>query len=1372
MSGDVRLYDEDGKLLGEIRGLSGRKTSRLALERLLQSDKQDWFYDVRWVPKNRDAARIAAAGLQDPNDVAAYLVKSLDLLVSPGQLEVYRGFTPAIENLAIAYVLKALREMGVIFSPGQRFSTGELQTQCRVIDQHTQVFARMIQMLAEEGILRGNHDEWEPSAHANAVKDDHPLDELAKAYPACEAELALFGRCAGSLAEVLTGQTDALQLLFPGGSLELAETLYQDSPAARAWNRLTQEAVARAIDQLPAECKLRVLEIGAGTGGTTAYLLERLPADRTEYMFTDTGPLFLANAKTKFAQYSFVRYATLDIERDPQTQGFGSQQFDVIVAANVLHATANLKETVTHVRSLLSPGGLLVLMELTERRRWVDLVFGLTEGWWRFQDKDARPDHPLMTERQWLQILDRSGFEQTVAVPGHGRTGDWSGQTVILARNPAESQSATANAENGDWLILSDRVGIGQRLAARLRERGLHVQLVFPDDSVAAPISPVRGVVHLWNVERASGEPSLEDVRHAQDRGTRSVLNLVQSMAQWEGAKVPRLWLVTENAQRVTGEERGLNVAQSPTWGLAKVVALEYPGLQCVRIDLPDRLDTERSAELLAEEIFGADEENEVAFRGSSRYVARLERWASVPHKADDPVRLEIPVRGVLDNLTLAPATRRPPEPGEVEIRVRAAGLNFRDVLNALGMYPGNAGPLGTECAGEIISLGPGVKRFNVGDRVVAIVPGAFTTFVNARAELAVPISAKLTFEEAAGIPLAFVTAAYALHNIAGMKAGDRVLIHAASGGVGLAAVQLAEQAGAEVFATAGSEEKRAYLRSIGIRHVMNSRTTEFADEILKRTDGIGVDIVLNSLTGESIARGLSSLRAGGTFLEIGRTEIWEKERVAAINPAIRYEVIGLDQLALDNAAMVGDLMAGIVSQVQEGRLRVLPLQTYRIEKAEQAFRFMAQAKHVGKIVLALGHADESRQIRPDATYLITGGMAGLGLLAADSFVRRGARSLVLMARSEASEECRVRIREWEQTGARVLTARGDVADPDAVRRVLNAIRQSMPPLRGVLHAAGVLDDGVLARQTWERFATVMAPKVDGAWNLHTLTRGEPLDFFVMFSSAASIFGSAGQGNHAAANAFMDALAHHRRLLGLAAQSINWGAWEQVGAAARKNVAAHAASRGMGSIEPRTGIETLHELIAEDRAQIAAIPIDWAGFLDQFAGGRIPPLLTDVAVASPTVGETTAPTVTEADLASDLEHALPRERSEILRSHLRRRALKVLGLPAAKSLDVRQPLNELGLDSLMAVELRNALGVMVGRTLPATLLFDHPTIEALEAYLSHEVLHLEVSLPETGDAPLKDDRSATIEQLEQLSDSEVETLLRNKLQAIEKGNSR
>ena len=619
---------------------------------------------------------------------------------------------------------------------------------------------------------------------------------------------------------------------------------------------------------------------------------------------------------------------------------------------------------------------------------------------------------------------------------------------------------------------------------------------------------------------------------------------------------------------------------------------------------------------------------------------------------------------------------------------------------------------------------------------------------------------AELTFEQAAALPIAFLTAEYALYDLANLSRGERVLIHAAAGGVGLAAVQIAQRLGAEVYATAGSPEKHRFLHALGVKHVFSSRSLDFAAQIQECTGGRGVHVALNSLAADYIPATLSVLAERGRFVEIGKTGIWDAGAVEAVRADVNYHTLYLGEIFDRDPGRTETMLHQLAESIEVGSLRPLPLQAFDLEDAASAFRYMAQARHIGKVVLspASVRSPQGRgpaAISADATYLVTGGLGSLGLHVARWLIDSGARQIVLVGRRGPTPSALQSIAALEAGGARVVTLEADMAQRADVDRVLARVGASMPPLRGIIHAAGVLDDGVILEQTWTRLATVMAPKVLGAWNLHEASRAIPLDFFVMFSSIASALGSPGQSNYAAANAVLDALAHHRRAHGLPALSINWGPWADGGmaAGAANQISQRWADRGLASLTPDEALRALGDALQGHDVQVAAVKIDWAAYLPALV--RVPSLLRSVA---PDVPVRQKGSVT--GLADMLAKAPPVRRMTLLLDYVHGRALHVLGLPGSYPLDPDQGLRDVGLDSLMAVELRNELQSRIAVHLPTTLAFDYPTVNAIANHLA-QTLALDTGvLPAAAPARAAD---SFAEQLGELSDADAEALLNAEL---------
>ncbi|MGF2952726.1 type I polyketide synthase, partial [Mycobacterium sp. THU-M116] len=662
-----------------------------------------------------------------------------------------------------------------------------------------------------------------------------------------------------------------------------------------------------------------------------------------------------------------------------------------------------------------------------------------------------------------------------------------------------------------------------------------------------------------------------------------------------------------------------------------------------------------------------------------------------------------------------------PPDDGFVQVRVEAAGLNFRDVLNVLGLYPGDPGPIGGDFAGVVTQLGGGVTGLEVGQRVYGFMQGAFASRFNVPAQLLAPIPARVKAVEAATIPAAALTARLAF-DWAQLKPGDRVLIHAASGGVGLAAIQMAQQHGAIVFATA-STYKRATLRKLGVEYVYDSRSTDFADQILADTGGAGVDVVLNSLTNEGFVEATVRATAqNGRFAEIAKRDIWTPEQMAATRPDIAYEIVALDTVTFQEPERIRGLLGEVSDGLASGEWTPLPAEIYPLTEAKTAFRRMQQARHIGKIVLQM---PSPLQPRRDRTYLITGGLGAIGLHAAAYLAQLGAGDIVLTSRRAPGPEAQREIDDiTERYRCRIHTFGADVGDESQVAKLLERIRAELPPLAGVVHLAGVLDDALLSRQNIERFRTTLAPKAFGACYVDALTKGDDLDFFIVSSSVSSLLGTPGQANYSTANAMLDGLVAERRAQGFPATGLNFGPWAKGGMASSEAARANIVAQGLVPMEPKAALNALAEVVANGAGQATVIMANWQRVAKVLGGSR-PPIL-DLVLPS----AVTEPTG-DSELLRQLQEIPAAQRAGFITEFLQREVQGFLRL-AQPPADTSRFL-DLGTDSLMAVELRNRLHSQFGGafTINATAVFDYPTIGALAEYLAAQ---LPDSEPQSGGA--------------------------------------
>ncbi len=801
-----------------------------------------------------------------------------------------------------------------------------------------------------------------------------------------------------------------------------------------------------------------------------------------------------------------------------------------------------------------------------------------------------------------------------------------------------------------------------------------------------------------------------EALLHRIQNQTAPALSLVQAIARANTESACSIWLVTQAAQRVIPSDQ-VDVAANALWGFGRVAAQEYPQLHCRLMDLPADFDDGRWSDIVSWLAAGV-EETQWAWRDGKTFTARLVRTASRLSPPDDDWQLVIPERGMLENLTMVNRPQRDVGPDEVRLRVRACGLNFRDVLNALGMYPGDPGPLGGECAGEVIEVGRNVDQVQPGDRVMAFAAGCMASTVIVPATLVAPLPDDVSDAEAAGLPIVFSTVMYAFDELAELKPGERVLIHAAAGGVGLAAIQMAQARGAEIYATA-SPGKWQFLRQMGVKHLFNSRTLDFKQQLLDATGGEGVHVVLNSLSGDFIPCSLDVVSQGGRFVEIGKRGIWSAEQVREQRADVQYDILAVDHRLQEQPDKIGQTLRELADALARGDLKPIHHTTFPITEAVSTFRWMQQARHVGKIVLRVPPRDV---VRCDGNYLITGGLGALGIETARHLIDRGARYVTLVGRRKPSGDVEQQIDAWRSDGISVRVAQADVSRHEDVQRLIAELPPSAPPLRGIVHAAGILDDGVVSEQSWERFERVMTGKVKGAHNLLTVADHTSLDFCVLYSSMASLIGSAGQSNYAAANACLDAMALNESHRGQPVVSLNWGPWNTDGMAA-DNAAAQARwqAGGITPLDAESNFEVLDAILNRGVSQAMVASLDWKRLGQTVVSAAFQNYLEDL------LQDAASAPVSTVRIAELLQNVPADERESALVKHLQSELQQVLSLTTAP--DAQQGFFDMGMDSLMGVELYNRLQLQLGElSLSTTVVFDYPNAAALAGHILSEMV--------------------------------------------------
>lgn len=1054
------------------------------------------------------------------------------------------------------------------------------------LPEHLQKYLAWLRLqvqLYEQGKLFHQDATWKDMV-ADPVARKSFLDEYeSSGHP----EALVVCRIGRDIAPILRGDVDALHLLF--GMDDLLERFYRVAIGTEKVHRL-MGAYAGALSHKRG-ADLKVLEIGAGTGGTTTSILEAICPTGTringdsrllKYTYTDISPGFFEQAAQKFKKWKaggVIEFRALDIEKDIEQQGFDEASYDLIIAANCLHATKDIKQTMTSVFRLLKPNGKVFLQETTELGCLESpIAFGMLPGWWAAKE-DFRPWGPLLDNQGWKHLLRDVGFQDTILTLDDSLNVPLKVQSMIIATRPQEEEVS----EQLDEDDVINRVFVIGRTP----------QDIVLADALASAIGAVTkddvSVVNFADLAQHKLKNTccivaLEAVEpFLASSFTDAEFELLRQLITTAGGL---LWLTLdpyENPQMalMTGLLR--TVRWERDLDGSDLILLHLPSSEAQVIIPPvtkvykhhftrNSLSPDRHAEYLVKAV--DDGKTAGGFVQTARIVAsppvnefiaqkttvlqpQLQRFGADPSRS---LMLYTSAPGRLDKLHFIdwPGAEQPIKPDEVEVDIKAAGLNFRDIMVAMGEVVNNI--LGYEGSGIVSRVGSDVKDVKAGDRVVFVWSGSnncLQTRTRIPRGLMAKIPDSMSFEEAASIPIVFVTAYYCLYEVAHLKAGETILVHAASGGTGQAVIQMAKHLGAEVFATVSSREKRQLLideYGIPDDHIFSSRDLSFAAGVMRMTNGKGVDVVVNSLAGEALRASFNCIAWFGRFVEIGKRDIMAngKMDMFPFSRCATFSAVDLVALADMARGLTTRMIQAVIDLHADGKLHVCkPLNLHTFSEIEDAFRILQQGKHMGKVVLTASPEDMVKvtpkppaptRLRADATYLLPGGLGGLGRSIAKWMARpeQGAKNLIFLSRSgDEAETTRELLSELAATGVRAKAFKCNVSDEaQLVAALKEAENEGFPKIAGVIQGAMQLRDSAFEFMAHEQWEGALAPKVHGTWNLHKHLPAD-MDFFVMLSSVAGLVGNRGQSNYAAGNTFQDALAVYRRSKGLAASCLD-----------------------------------------------------------------------------------------------------------------------------------------------------------------------------------------------------------------------------------------
>ncbi|MPZ57867.1 MAG: SDR family NAD(P)-dependent oxidoreductase [Rhizobiales bacterium] len=1285
---DFYIYGADGEVIAILRGahfqaVLTRRTPGLESIALVEQLQM----------LDGHALRRSGIGVSAEKVIARAQTVKVDHTASLAQAD--ESFILEGWAMAMAYEIAAGLSGGEEFSPDMLVNSGNLPPEM------LPWFRNILFSLEGAGLAKEGHGRWTLLNDPLLPSSTSVLRALATEHPSRAAELLLAGELSG-LAATLAAE---LQMSAPVVLSNEALDYYAIAGtwAAKASEWLTQ-LLQKTEAMWPADRSLRLLQIGFGP--LSQSLLSMIQSRNIHLTVLEPDRRRFERAKLALPNSSRVKL--LDLQNNSQLG-----QFDLIIGAESLHRLPTSLR-LAKLQQALAPRGMLICIE-PQPSLFRDLVFGLLRGWFD-RSVGGFPIGSLLTAGEWKQALESAGFANA-----HAASVSLGSESALLivSESPAQAakhpdRSGRVEADGVTTLIVAGtslpQREIATTLAALLPRGGAHVAMVM-DETGKAKFPDLASDVVVQFL------PMADDVEAEPNERLSSRCMEIKGCAERIGSARATLWIVFSGA--LSSGSAKVHPVETGAWAFSRTLANEFPNLDIRRVDVAPQVSKQVAAERIRDLVLSDTDETEILIDTTGIQAARVEsikqNMEGAPEDFAPAAQLQ---RRMMSNQRLhwRAIDRSLPLADEIEIAVEATGLNFRDLMWMLSLLPedmlehGFTGPtLGLECAGRIIQIGANVRHFKVGDHVVALAPSAFSTHVVIPAVMAAKVPEGLSSEDAATIPVAFLTAFYSLLRLAKVRRGEWVLIHGGAGAVGMAAIQIAHWRGAQVIATAGSKAKRDLLKALGVAHVLDSRSTDFVDEV-KRITKAGVDVVLNSLAGEAMERGMSTLRPFGRFVELGKRDYVSNTHIG-LRPFRRnltYFGVDLDNLIEAKKGLGHRIYRDVMRLFRDGVLTPLPHSVFPATEVLDAFHLMQQSGHIGKIVVQPPRPGTIR--KPNApfsvdghgTHLITGAFGGFGLETAKWLVDHGARHLVLLGRrGPVTDEAKTVLSDFAKRGVKVLVETCDVGDRRAVEKLFEKMHTRMPPVAGVIHAAMVLEDALIANLDADQLNRVLRPKVKGAENLDIATRGLSLDYFVLFSSVTTLIGNPGQGSYVAANGFMEGLARRRRQEGLPALAIGWGPISNVGVVALNK-------KLQKSLQVRSGVRGLVarealDLMAEALEQTGSAPnlavVTIASNEWTLAGDRLrvlrSPTYTAVVRDDGAHGDSAVTTL-------DLRSLLATEDLEIVRRRVADRIVSELArVLHSREEDISRvrPMSEIGVDSLMALELnmnlKDAFGVEI-----------------------------------------------------------------------------
>ncbi|OGT81122.1 MAG: hypothetical protein A3J35_07710 [Gammaproteobacteria bacterium RIFCSPLOWO2_02_FULL_52_10] len=1363
------------------------------------------FYHFTQIPRNHIDACLPVP-LPGINEIQDYLKANPveEAILANEQVQIEQ-IQPLYEALALATVEKTLREFGAHMG---EFTVDSLLKGSGIAEVHRHFVYYLLRMLEDDGKAVCQEDLWKLTLSQG---NDDPLPiwrSIIADYPRYQPDMVITSEYGFDLVNKLLHDPDE----YSGGAPLQVDCKFISSSLVIS---LLQSTLSCIVQKWPGKKRrLRIVEITDDVSSASRRLVDLLPGDYCDFQIITHDASVTMKAEHTFREYPNVRVNTINQTDNAFRHDFQEGEFDILISSGWLNRCDDIMKVLDDFNFLLASGGLLLL---NERRpdRLIDINMGIAPFWWSRSMQVEQPVSRLMNADDWMVAVEKAGYQTPVLL--NDNLYPDAREFIIAAkrhvRNRIDEDITLDKRHN--WLLICNNQGNSRRIAEAMREelmsRGLQTKIACSNNNMKRPHRnengvrlkyqsdyrelleslnagnlPLSQIVYLSGLD-LQNNTTISNLIREQSACCMDIVNITKSAEVLSKDANPRIWLITSNltlqSPNPDRNER-LNLPnQAPLQGLGRVIRNEYPDLDCRHVDLNVGRNAQKNARALITEILQSDEETEIIILDDARKVMRLDNYHTgvyAGHVSDENkgkrYRLAIENYGNLDSLYWKEIRPGELAADEIEITVIVAGLNFRDIMYASGLLPdeilsdGFAGAnMGMECAGIVTDVGINVEGFNPGDKVIAFAPACFSSHVVTKTTAVIHKPDTWTWEESVTILTAFFTIYYSLNHLAHLCKGEKILIHGAAGGVGLAAIQYAHYCGAEIFATAGTPEKRKFLEYLGVDHIMDSRTLDFADEIMSLTDGVGVDVVLNSLAGEVVERNISLLRPFGRFIELGKRDFLENRKIGLrrFRNNISYFAVDADQLIQNQPLLAGKLFTDMMELFNRGEFRPLSHTVFPACDISSAFRYMQQSAHIGKVVVKMQpgpvrirnivESDDTFRLKDKATYMITGGTSGFGFATAEWLASKGARHIILLGRREKLDDVQNQvINNLNKEGVEIQHRQCDVSDPVALKKILREINTGHTPLKGIIHAAMILEDSIIRNLDEASFINVFRPKIQGAWCLHQLTNELPLDFFILYSSATTCLGNPGQANYVAANAYLESLARFRRSQGLPALAIAWDAILDAGYLARNDSLRETFTKrlGINGIRKEQAFRALEMALENNIEDPIIMNANWT------AVRRLLPIIKTPMYINikHRIDDTGA--LNETVDVQELIKGLSREEIHVLISGmLGDEVARILQLPRDK-VEHNRSIQDLGVDSLMAMELVAAIEKRFDVEIPIMALSDNVTVDSLSVRLTKALMS------EHGDQDNSKGNSMLIRSLatthaENVTESELEEFVEN-----------